>query len=487
MSAASSSRARLHLLAWVLVGLLLRAMRVAARWDELTLAYAAYAEPVVDALAHGRVLTAATTWVGLHPPLWALMHGASELLLPVPLLWLAGSALASLGAVVLVGRAGGPVAAAVLATSPLQLADAAEVNNYPLATFLLALGLAMARAPWPWLALVLVAASWSHVLAAAGAAGLLAWRLLHPRAPGERPRLLAAVVLGVLPVVVGALRRVGQAGTFDQPEGALSAWLTMAGEATGPAGLLLSALVLVGLRGPAAATWLPVAGLLLITLLLGAAAPHQRPYLALLGPAAAVAVAQGLARLRPHLPRPMGPTLVAVVLLFCGMRGAAVAVIGIQRLQAVAADQQRPRALDVALADSRPGDTIWIVVPALEADDDKTATGPLMWRLRPWRAMPIARPVAFEYTDFRYGQPRLYDGRTVHSSTELHPRTFDHVAAAALAQGRLWVVLADHGPATGLVERVERALRPYTWTGEDVGEDVGLGVDRLYRVEGVAP
>jgi len=472
----------LHLAAWLALGLLLRALRVGLRWDELSLAYAAYQEPTARALQEGRLLDAATTWVGLHPPLYSLLFGLSELLLPVPLLWLAGSALLSLLAVALVGRAGGPVAAAVLATSPVQLADAAEINNYPLATASLALVLLTARGPWLALALAAGLASWSHVLGMAGAGAVVGWRLLQPAPWGERLRLASASGLLAAPVLVGAFRRMAQPDTFQQAGLEPLAWLELMAQAIGPVGLLLGPLLLLGLRGPALAC-LAGPGLALgAALLLGAAAPHQRPYLDLLGPAAALGIAAGLDRV-PGRGRQL---LSAAVLLLCLGRGLTSLGGELQVARELRADQLRERALDLALAESAPGDTLWMVVPALQPDDDKSATGPLMWRLPPWTPMPIARPVAFEYTDYRYGQPREHRGRVIHSSTELDEQAFDHVAASALQRGRLFVVLADHGPATGLLQRVERALRPYRVEEEEVGEDRGLGVDRLYRVRGLA-
>lgn len=476
-----------HLLLWLGLGLGLRALRVVARWDELTLAYAAYAEPVADALGRGQLLRAATTWVGLHPPLHPLLLGLSELVAPVPLLWLGGSAALSLLAVALVGREGGPLAAAVLATSPLQLADAAEVNNYPLATFSLALVLAAARGPWPALALAATLACWSHVLAGAGAAGVVLWRAAQAGPPDERGRLLLASALGAAPVVVGGLRRALEPGTFTQQAGAWQDWLGMAAGAVGLEGLLLAPLVALGLlwrRGPALAAFLPVALVLGLALLTGAAAPHQRPYLGLLGPAAAVAVGAAVGRLPGRGAR---LAFAVVVLLLCGGRAARGLPDQLAALRSIQADLHRERALDRALARSVPGDSLWVVVPALQPDDDKSATGPLMWRLPPWTPMPIARPVAFEYGDYRYGQPRDFRGRTIHTSTELSEVALDHVASAALARGRLFVVLADHGPAAGLRARVERALRPYGPQVEEVGEDVGLGTDLLYVVDGPAP
>lgn len=472
-----------HLTAWLSLGLLLRALRVGVRWDELSLAYAAYQEPTARALQEGRLLDALSTWVGLHPPLYPLLFGLSELLLPVPLLWLAGSAALSLLAVGLVGRAGGPVAAAVLATSPVQIADAAELNTYPLATASLALVLLTARGPWLALALAAGLASWSHVLGMAGAGAVVGWRLLQPAPLSERLRLAAASGLLAAPVLVGALRRMAQPDTFQQAALEPMAWLDMMAQAIGPAGLLLGPLLLMGLRGPALACLAGPALALGAALMLGAAAPHQRPYLDLLGPAAALAVAVGLGRL------PVGrgrQALGFAVVLLCLGRGLFGLSEELDRAHEIRADLQRERALDLALAESAPGDTLWLVVPALQPDDDKSATGPLMWRLAPWSPMPIARPVDFEYTDYRYGQPREHRGRVIHSSTELDEQAFDHVAAVALQRGRLFVVLADHGPAAGLVQRVERCLRPYRVEEEAVGEDRGLGVDWLYRVQGLA-
>lgn len=473
---------RPSLLAWILLGLCLRLLRVISRWDELTLAYAAYAEPIAGALGRGELLRAATTWVGLHPPLAGLVQGVYELLLPMPLVWMLTSALLSAAAVALVGRAGGPLAAAVLATSPLQIADAAEVNNYPLAAFGLALVLAASRASWPRLAAAATLASWSHVLAAAGAGGVVAWRLAQGEEPrGQRLRLVAASLLGVLPVLVGALRRAGEPGTFTQPELVLSDWLGRVAASVGPEGLVLGGIAVLGLRSVRAAAWAPISLVLVLSLALGAAAPHQRPYLGLLGPAAALALASFVEARQGGARR----LLVGGVTVLCLLRGGRLAFDELQRVAAIAEDLRRPRALDQALAESRPGDSLWVVVPALEPDDDKTATGPLMWRTPPWSWMPIARPVAFEYSNPQYGQPRAFRGRTLHSSTELQAQAFDHVAAAALRKGRMLVVLADHGPATGLVARVERVLRPYSWQVEEIGEDRGLGRDRLYRLDGL--
>ena len=60
------------LAAALIIGGLLRTMRVCARWDELTLAYAAYMEPLAESLGAGHPTALLGSWIGLHPPLyWA--------------------------------------------------------------------------------------------------------------------------------------------------------------------------------------------------------------------------------------------------------------------------------------------------------------------------------------------------------------------------------------------------------------------------------
>ena len=174
------------------------------------------------------------------------------------------------------------------------------------------------------------------------------------------------------------------------------------------------------------------------------------------------------------------------VFLVCVVRGARFGGADLQRVSAVMDDLERERGVDVALADTRPGDTVWLVSPALQTDDDKTASSGVLWRMRPWLSTPIARPDTFEYKDYRYGHPRHVDGRIVHTSTELYEAPFDHIAQAALARGQqVVVVLYDHSPATGLVERIERVLQPYTVSWQEVGEDRGLGRDKVASVTGL--
>ncbi len=144
----------------LLIGAGLRALRVGVRWDELTLAYAAYMAPLAESLQAGHPTALVGDWIGLHPPLYGTLFAVLEVLWPVPLVWLAFSALASLGAVAVVGRVGGPMAALVLATAPVHLMDSAEVNNYPMASLAVALLIWSASRTWPWLAAAAVLAAW---------------------------------------------------------------------------------------------------------------------------------------------------------------------------------------------------------------------------------------------------------------------------------------------------------------------------------------
>lgn len=461
----------------VIAGGLLRAGRLPARWDEIALAYAAYTEPVVQAMRAGAWESAVGTWVGLHPPLYAALLGAVEAISTHPVVALALSALLSLAAVVAVGRVGGALAAAVLASAPIQMLYCAELNNYPLAAFAVAAVLAAAKAPWPWLALAAVAAGWSHLLAGAAGAAVLGWRLVIS-STRERACLIGAVALGWAPLVAGVLRRISLETTWSQGGvGDGGPWLRAAAEAVGPEGLALGLLAILGMRGPAGLAALGVGGALAASLVLGAAAPHQLPYLVLLGPPAAL----GVATAARH------PGVKAAVVALCLLRAGRVALAEGRVLAELVADLERERAVDAAIRESRPGDALWLVSPALEPDDDKDATSGVLWRFPPWDSMPRLRPFAHEYTDPRFGQPRVWRGRTVLSSTDLDAGAFDAVAGGVLgAGGRVWVVLYDEDPAPGLVPAVARVLRPYQVQASRVGDAGPLGQDWLYRVDGRA-
>ncbi|MEC9389165.1 MAG: hypothetical protein VX944_03755 [Myxococcota bacterium] len=459
----------------LLAAAVLRVLRMHVRWDEITLAYAAYAEPLAVAVSDGHPSALLGSWVGLHPPAWGVVQAVLETVAPIPWAWMGFSAACSLAAVWVVGRAGGIAAALVLATAPVHLLDAAEVNNYPMASLAIALLMVSARGPWPLLAAAAVFAAWSHLLAGVGAVVVVGWRLVHLRGADAR-RLVAAVGLGVMPIAGGATRLMGQGSTWAQPDVDWAAWLDLLTSTVGLEGLLLIPIVVWGLRGPLAWGWGSMAVGLLALVALGAAAAHQRPYYGLIAPIAALAVGQAVSR---------KPALLWLVIGLTTVRGARFGIDDAQRVQSIVHDLQRTRAVDVALAEAKDGDSIWLVSPALQTDDDKSAHSPVLWRFRPWHAASLARPVPFEYKDYRYGQPRDLGGVVLHTSTELESASFDHVASEVLERdGTLWVVLYDYAPATGMVGRVTRVLKPYAAEWAEVGEDVGLGADQLIRVEG---
>jgi hypothetical protein len=467
---------------WGVTGLALalRLPRAVSRWDEIALAYAAYWEPTARHIREWSLGEVLTTWTGLHPPLYGIFLGSMESVLPVPMFFLLASVAFSTLAVYAVGRIGGPLAALVLATSPIQLSYAAELNNYPMAVGLIALCVLLHREDWRWVGAAAVAAAWCHVLAAFGALGLVAARVYRERANSASLGLLVLTGLGMLPIGVGALRLLGQDGSFGQ-DGDASGWLELALQAVGIEGLLISGLALWAWRHPAAWIWAGMASVLGMTLILGIASAEQLQYLPLLGPPVAVLIGVAVTELRSAR---LHAWMVGLVILACGSRAVRFMVDESHRLSAIAADQQTPRGVDLAVSSSRPGDTLWLVAPANEADDDKTATAPALWRISPTSSMPLAYPVDFEYVDYRYGQPREWEGRIVHTSTELYAAPFDHAVSATLAAGgEIWVVLYEHGHADGLVDRVERVLRPYEVEYTEVPR--GDHPERVYRVRGL--
>jgi len=107
---------------------------------------------------------------------------------------------------------------------------------------------------------------------------------------------------------------------------------------------------------------------------------------------------------------------------------------------------------------------------------------------------------SFEYTDWRYGQPRTYEDHVIHTSVDLVEgtieegcvRTFDsrlpfeETTRRHLLDGRrVWVLLYDYSPACDAIGGMMYALVPFRFTCERVGDDVGLGADMLCLVDGV--
>ena len=160
------------------------------------------------------------------------------------------------------------VAGLVLATAPVHLLDAAEVNNC--SALAMALLIATARGPWLGLAAAAVFAAWAHLLTLVAAGAVVLWRSLSVRS-AHRNRLLGAFTLGVLPIVGGAMRLMGKGSTWSQPDVPFEAWLELVGATIGPEGLVLAPLSCSGFAGRTAC-WLALVGALLLSVGFDAAA-----------------------------------------------------------------------------------------------------------------------------------------------------------------------------------------------------------------------
>jgi len=483
---------------WGLVlggAIVLRLGRAVSRWDEVAVAYAAYQFPVREALTDWAQLPSA--FVGLHPPLYGVLHGIVEWAWPAPAAFLGLSVLASMVAVLCVGKlgeaAGGPQAglraAALAATAPVSLHYAAEWNNYPL---LLGLVAALYWAWWEadrnsarwWIVAVIgVLLGWTHLLGGLLVGAVLVALTLRDRGAGLRAS--AAVAIGTLPVLISAVRLALDGSTFNQPEILVGASLVDFWARFGPWPWLVGALAIFGgiAHRQLAAQWafgfLSICGMVVLSI----AAPHQFPYWTVLMPLVAVLAAlAGGEDLRPEY-RWRGKLGYAVWALVAAQALVALGAMGRDAAR-IDADLALTRAIDVALSESLPGDAIWLVSPALEPDDDKRAISSVLWRVQPWRRFPAVRPFDFDYTDYQFGQPRAFNERSVYTFTDFWADRMDRVLAHHVEAGQsVWVVLYDHGPAHRYPERLAHLLRPWMHSDRTVGGDPwGLGVDRLVHV-----
>jgi hypothetical protein len=478
------------------VAFLLRFVQACLRWDEIALAYAAYQQPFVDAVWAGD-LGAWANFHGLHPPLYSLFFLLLDALWGAPGAWLLFSAIVSTAAVWVVGRSAGLAAAAILAVDPLQIAYAGEVNNYPLLVLLVTLVLwsgERAKSGGSTTALLIcgILASWTHFLGGL-VFGLFGLQLLRQdRRRGLR--VMGIGLLGALPVLIRMLQLAGESGSYGQSGLDVTLIGTGLVEKIGWWWLLVLPAAVGAVRHKRALGWTAFALVVAILSLfaLQIAAPHQQPYWLVLGPFVAILVAAN--------PGPL-PWLLAVLGLLT------VGSSQLNRVGALREDLHRERAIDEALRLAEPMDAFWLVAPALQPDDDKQATSDVLWRLSPWTPAPAFRQ-DFEFVDPRFGQPRVWGERVVHTSVDIvegeilsgcqrryiSSESFESAVGWHLDAGkRLWVILYDHGPACDMPGGMDWALRnfnlgelspddpssPCLW----VGENHGLGRDRLCVVE----
>ena len=496
-----STKERRWIAAVVAVAFLLRLFQSFLRWDEIALAYAAYQEPFVATAQQGDLLGLMGTYYGLHPPLYSLFFLVLGGLWGAPAAWLLFSAAVSAAAVWWVGLLGGIAAAAILAVDPLQIAYAGEVNNYPLLVCWVAMMFwatehAVRGRGIRWLVLSGILAAWTHILGAVVLGVCLVRVLLRNRREALQASALCA--LGILPVAWKVWGLIGSGSTYGQ-EGL--DWSIVGAGIHDKVGLWWLIIL------PASvAAWsgrrvlaLQAAALFVVILVLiaaGVAAPHQQPYWLILGPPIALLVGS--------LPKAV-PWLVAAAGLFS---------IGPElssRMGDLREDLSRERAIDLVLTRAGESDAIWLVAPALEPDDDKRATSDVLWRFSPFSSAPAWRGPddSFDFADPRYGQPRVFGQRVVHSSVDVVQGTIEegcqrvYEEAEAFresvgwhleANRRVWVVLYNHSPACDMLGGLRWAMKPFLLADLSpadpsescmaVGEDRGLGRDWLCVIEG---
>lgn len=438
-------------IAIVVLAAVSRLVRAACRWEEWSLHYSAYNLPTFEAIQAGDWGSALQTWAGLHPPLYPILHALGATLWPAPVTWMLFSALCSTGAVVFVLKAhpGRWLPALLVATDPVQLHYAAEVNNYPLSVLLVAMAWwAFQKNRLWWLIAAGVIAMWTHLIA--GVFVILV-ASLHPK----RWKALGGILLGAAPLASQAWLLATDGGTHRQPSLLLEASITDSIGRFSLAYVVLLPVLLLGFSRAkdAACVW---AGMLCFwfgMVALHIAAPHQFPYALMLGIPAAVLIAAS-ARFRPGL--------TSMVILVAMVRFSWFEAGDISRLMAIRQDLKQERAVDVVLNLSLPGDAIVLVRGPGRPDDDRRHFSPTMWRFSPFQSMPSlstgVRPDLM-------GQPRLVRGRRVYTFNQYRP------TIATIPGEHVFTILYD-----GAEERPEEVpTHPLQGEWETAGDDLWRG------------
>ena len=389
--------------------LLLRLLRALCRWDEWALHYSGYHQGTEQALLSLDLRGALTIWSGLHPPLYSILHSLGSIIWPAPISWLVFSALCSAGAVLAVLKIRDAsvalLAGLLLATDPVQLHYAAEVNNYPLMVATIGLAWwAHSHDRWAILAVSGVLAAWTHVLGGL-AVGLLALTGPH------RWRVLGLMAIGSLPLLPTAVTLLSDQGSRAQPPLLLGETFADALDRFKGRFLLCLPALCIGMWrkphlalvwGGTAAAW---AGLVLA----GLAAPHQLSYALALGIPAAVLIAGGATN----------SWIRAAVLLACGLSVVGMAGNDLRRLRDLAQGGDGAVAAAQVIEQSAPGDAIVLVRGLDEQDDDKRHTSAVLWRFHPWEAMPAVPST--DLAPHAAGNPRTWRGRTLYTFDQPRP------------------------------------------------------------------
>jgi hypothetical protein len=451
----------------------LRALRAATRWGHWPWLLAAAPGEHARLWAEGRPLEAVGLWMGLHGPLWPNAFGALEAVAPVPALWLAASAALATAGVVALARVDRR-AGLLLATAPVALHYAGELNDYPLVLGMT--GLAWAARTPAGAAAAALGAAWTHPLAGVGAAVAL---LRFGRAAAPAGLVL---VLGALPLVPGALALLTDTGTARQPSLDLARSAADAARRFGPAPLLAVPLALVGLRhAPVAALGLALPAALWAALVAArVAAPHQFAPWTVWSAPAALLVAAGLRSLGARAPRAAALTTLTLALLGAGP-GLLRDLRALTRIHTDA-----PRGIDLALGalevpdtcgpTLRPdcaGDALLLIGPAGPNDDDKTTVSPSFYRLGPLARLPRRFVDGEDPRAPAAAAPRRFRGHVVYVDHDLRPS----IVTIASRHRRLVVVSMEPGRRPSFTTNLAAALgAPPQAVGPDLVFVVGAAL-----------
>lgn len=444
---------------------ILRGLHGIVRWHEDAWRYAAYPSAVVDHLEAGAVWALPSQFTGLHPPAWPLLHALAEVLGAPPLVWLLMSIGFSLGAVGVVARRS-PVSGMILATAPVAVHYSAEVNQYPLLIFALAMVWA---GPHPrWVRAASVLAAWTHALGGISAL---------TRAVVQRDkRALGWLVVAVLPLLPTIGRLLHTDATFRQPDLRPDLMFADLVGRFGVLGVFVFGLATFGMRrmpSLAAGVALPLAA---IAVLVGLhiAAPHQFPYLLVPLVPVALATATLTGKWR------------TLALVLAVAQGAWQLTYDAQRVRTILEDnRQHARAIDVAIprlttpwsctdipSPDCAGDALVLLRLPGQNDDDKTRFSPELWRIRPWwRASRVLPPTpsgdAFDWSDHRNGQPRLVSFPHGQFVVYVHDQVRPSLRTLGALHPNVWLVVSV--PTPSLEAEVAALLNgPATPIGPDL-------------------
>jgi len=401
------------------------------RWTEDSWSYLAYDAEMAQAFEQGRIFDGLTAFTGLHPPGWHLFHNLVEVTFGIPMVLLLSSVACSVAAVWVAGRMG-LLVGLLVATSPIQVAYAAELNNYP------AMALCIA---WVWLArerteeqgggwslaIATAVGAWIHILV--GLIGLIAATTIGR---DQFKKVSGILLLGMLPLVPSILELLSQPASFSQPPYKAELILPDFGERFGWLGLLLWIPAFLGARRRPQIAWgLGWSCALILGLQLsGLAAPHQFPYLLALTVPFALLVQAGA----------QAPGLRMFVFGVILLHGLSLMRIHWVQLGDLDADLDRTRAIDVALKEAREGDAIYLLRKRDRPDDDKRGISGQLWRISPWKRLERTRPYDFPYVDHRHGQPRTMDQRVIYVNDHARAPLID----AIRSHRRLFLIVSEH-------------------------------------------